>query len=106
MKTVTIVLPDSADLSQDDIQRLVLINIDIAQYQAASLPGPADLQSLLQRPVPPEEAADIRHLIGLYYAERAADLVDEQWGENNWTAETMYEWVREHMRTTHGRHAA
>lgn len=106
MKTVTIVLPDSVDLSQDDIQRLVLANIDIARYQAASLPAPADLQSLLQRPVPPEEVADIRHLIGLYYAERAADLVDEQWTENGWTAETMHEWVREHMRTAHGRHAA
>lgn len=106
MKTVTIVLPDSVELSQDEIQQLVLINIDIARYKAASLPGPADLQSLLQRPVPPEEAADIRHLIGLYYAERAADLVDNQWAENGWTAETMHDWVREHMRTAHGRHAA
>jgi hypothetical protein len=106
MKTVTIVLPDSVDLSQDEIQRLVLINIDIAQSQAAPLPGPADLQSLLQRPVPPEEAADIRHLIGLYYAERAADLVDAQWEENGWTPETMHEWVREHLRTAHGRRAA
>lgn len=106
MKTVTILLPDSVELSQDEIQRLVLINIDIAKYQAASLPGPADLQSLLQRPVPPEEAADIRHLIGLYYAERAADLVDEQWAENGWSAETMHDWVRQHLRTAHGRRAA
>lgn len=37
-----------------------------------------------------KEEADIRQLIGLYYAERAADLVDEQWDENGWTPENMH----------------
>lgn len=53
-----------------------------------------------------EEEADIRQLIGLYYAERAADLVDAQWDENGWTPETMHRWVREHLRTAHGRQGA
>jgi hypothetical protein len=104
MKTITIVLPDSVELSEAQVQALVLATLD--QQRVASLPGPADLEALLLRPVPAEEAADIRHLIGLYYAERAADLVDGQWDENGWTAETMHDWVRQHLRTAHGRNAA
>ena len=74
---------------------------------AAAAPLPvAALAAFLGRPVSPEEAADIRHLIGLYYAERAADLVDGQWDKNGWTAATMHEWVREHLRTAQTHRAA
>lgn len=107
MKTVTVVLPDSVELSEAQIQALVLANIAEAEQRTlSSVSGSAKLELLLNRAIPPEEAADIRHLIGLYYAERAADLVDDQWDENGWTAETMHDWVREHLRTTHGRTAA
>ena len=105
MKTVTLALPDSVELSEAQIQALVLAIIG-EQGNSASLPGPADLEALLHRPVPAHEEADIRHLIGLYHAERAADLVDDQWDTNRWTAETMHEWVCEHLRTAHGRNAA
>lgn len=102
MKTVTVVLPDSVQMSVADIQALVLAKAG----EQPPLWAPADVAGLLNRPVPPEEAADIRQLIGLYYAERAADLVDDQWDENGWTPDTMHEWVREHLRTAHGRNAA
>ena len=65
-----------------------------------------DLSAVLGRFVPAEEVADIRHLIGLYYAERATAQVDELWDKNGWTAETRCDWLREHMRTAHGRPAA
>ena len=102
MKTVTVVLPDSVEMSEAQIQELVLAKI--AEHRKAASPAPAaSLAAPFGRNVSEKEAADIRHLIGLYYAERAADLVDEQWNENAWTAETMHKWVREHLRTAHGR---
>jgi len=105
MKTVTVVLPDSVEMSEAQIQDLVLAKI--AQQQNAVSQAPAaSLSAPLNRTVSAEEAADIRQLIGLYYAERAADMVDEQWNENSWTPETMHERVREHLRITHGRRAA
>lgn len=102
MKTFTVELPDSVELSAAQIQALVLNGLSQQPLPA----GPADLVALLGRAVPPEEAADIRHLIGLYYAERAADLVDAQWQAHGWTPATMHDWVREHLRTAHGRPAA
>ena len=101
MKTVTVELPDSVELSAVQIQALVLLGL-----ARQPLAGPVDLGALVGHPVPPEEAADLRHLIGLYYAERAADLVDAQWQEHSWTPATMHDWVREHLRTAHGRPAA
>jgi len=88
-------------MSQQDVEALVLERAAAQQSAAPSTTG--ELATWLGRPVSAEELADIRHLIGLYYAERAADLVDAQWVEEGWTAETMHEWLREHLRTSHGR---
>lgn len=103
MKQVTITLPDSVELSEQEIQALILEKTAGRPFAPASA---GELATLLGRPVPAEELADLRHLIGLYYAERAADLVDAQWAENKWTAETMHNWLREHLRTSHGRPTA
>ena len=103
MKTVTVQLPDSVELSETEVQQLVLASIAARQGAPSAT---TDLSALLGRPVPPAEVTDIRHLIGLYYAERAAQLVDGLWEEKSWTADTMHEWLREHMRTAHGRPAA
>lgn len=104
MRKVTVLLPDSVELSDQEIQALIL------EKAAAGKPfAPAsatELATLLSRPVLGEELADIRQLIGLYYAERAANLFDTQWRESGWTAETMHEWLREHLRTAHGRQGA
>ena len=103
MRQITIMLPDSVELSEQEIQELILAKAAGKSFAPASNPA---LATLLGRPVPPEELADLRHLIGLYYAERAAYLVDTQWAEHGWTAETMHEWLREHLRTSHGRPTA
>lgn len=90
MKQVTITLPDSVELSEQEIQALVL-----AQTTVAKPFGLPELSVLLGRPVSAEEVADLRQLIGLYYAERAADLFDAQWQQNGWTADTMHQWLQE-----------
>ncbi|MDO7876968.1 hypothetical protein Q5H93_19635 [Hymenobacter sp. ASUV-10] len=100
MKSLVVELPDSFNLSAAEAQQLILASLTAKQ----AAPGTADAQELavlLGRPVSPEEVADIRHLIGLYYAERATQLVGEQWNEQGWTAETMHDWLREHLRTAH-----
>lgn len=103
VRKVIVLLPDSIELSEQEIKALILEKAAASQSQSFAPAGVPELVTLLGRPVPPEEVADIRHLIGLYYAERAADLFDALWVENNWTADTMHEWLREHMRTAHGR---
>lgn len=105
MKTVTVILPDSVELSEAQIQDLVLAKI-AEQRIAATLPPAGSAAAPFNRAMSIKEEADIRQLIGLYYAEQAADLVDEQWDENGWTPENMHQWVREHLRTAHGRQAA
>ena len=104
MKQVLITLPDSIELSEQEIQALVLERVSASKSFVPVISQA--LATLVGRPVPPEELADLRHLIGLYYAERAADLIDAQWAENNWTADTMHDWLREHLRTSHGRPSA
>lgn len=105
MKSIVVELPDSVNLSAAEVQQLILSSLNAKQ----TAPSPADAEELavlLGRPVSPEEVADIRHLIGLYYAERATQLVDEQWDAQGWTAEAMHDWLREHLRTAHGRPSA
>ena len=105
MKTITVTFPDSVELSEAQIQDLVFAKI-AEQQAAATLPPAGALATPFAHAMSAEEEADIRQLIGLYYAERAANLVDEQWDENGWTPETMHRWVREHLRTAHGRQVA
>ena len=102
MKTITLTLPDSVHFNEAEIRALVLKKA----AENTSSDSSNELSALLNRAVSAEEMADIRHLIGLYYAERATHLVDAQWAENGWTADTMYEWLQTHMRTSHGRPAA
>ena len=104
MRQILLSLPDSVELTEQEIQALVLEKAAARQPFAPA--SPTELTMLLGRPVSAEELADLRHLIGLYYAERAADLFDAEWVKNGWTAETMQDWLREHMRTAHGRPGA
>lgn len=108
MKSVTVQLPDSVELSEAEIQQLVLTK-SAERQSGQNTPKhnePLAVAARSERPIPPAEEAELRQLIGLYYAERATRLVDEQWDENGWTAETMHEWLREHLRTAHGRPTA
>lgn len=95
-------LPDSVPFSEAEIRALVL---DRAA-EAAPHDGRDELAVLLNRAASAEEIADIRHLIGLYCAERATRLVDAQWQDNAWTADTTRQWLQTPMRTAHGRPTA
>jgi hypothetical protein len=102
MKTVMLTLPDSVPFTEAQIRALVMEKA----AETTDSDSRNELSALLGRSVSAEEVADIRHLIGLYYAERATRLVDAQWEKNGWTADTMHEWLQKHMRTGHGRPVA
>ncbi|UYZ63368.1 hypothetical protein [Hymenobacter weizhouensis] len=99
MKTIVLQLPDSVLLSEQELQELLLQKL-AEKASVGQQPDSATVQ------VPAKDADEIRHLIGLYYAEKAANLVDKLWDENGWTAETMHAWVQEHMRTPYRRESA
>ena len=103
MKTITlhVQLPDSVELTEQELKALLLEKISENTSKVVS--ERKDSEALQ---VPAKDAADIRHLIGIYYAEKASRLVDELWDANGWTAETMHKWVKEHMRTPHRRESA
>ena len=91
MKTVTLHLPDSIQLTEQQLQKLLL------QKLAETKPTLASDTEAVQVPV--QDAAEIRHLMGLYYAEKASNMVDNLWKKNGWTAETMHKWLSERMRS-------
>lgn len=89
MKQITISIPDSVEMSEQEIQALVLDEV----YRPAS---ETELVKLSGRPIPPEYVAEIRHLVALYFAERATRLMDFQ-ERNGWDADTMQKWLQQHM---------
>ncbi len=101
MKQLTITLPDSVQMSQQEVEALVLEWV--TAHPATAPTSTADSGTRAGRTTSPEEAVEIRRLIGLYHAERATQLMGELWEQNDWTADTMQQWLREHMRTNHGR---
>lgn len=93
MKTIVLQLPDSVQLSEEQLQELLLQKL--AEVTAASsATGSTAVQ------VPTQDAAEIRHLIGLYYAEKATAAMDALWDEKGWSAETMEQWLNERMRSS------
>ncbi|MBO3271637.1 hypothetical protein [Hymenobacter defluvii] len=99
MKTVVlhVQLPDSVELTEQQLQALLLEKL----FERDS-PAKADSNDAASEAVqvPAKDAADIRHLIGLYYAEKATAAMDALWKKNGWTAETMQQWLREKMRSS------
>lgn len=93
MKTIVLQLPDSVQLSEQELQEFLLQKL----AEKASSTQQADTTAVQVRA---EDADEIRHLIGLYYAEKAANLMDKLWEQNGWTAETMEQWLSERMRST------
>ena len=109
MRTITLVLPDDVNVSEEEIRQLLAAKLveegRLSLEQAKQWPTPE--VGTPGKPAATEaEAAEIKHLIGLYYAEKATRLVDELWEQHEWTAETMHEWIREHMRTPYRRDSA
>lgn len=109
MKKITLVLPDNLNISEEEVRQLLAAKLvqdgRLSPEQAKQWPA-SEATALIGRPTTEAEAAEIKHLVGLYYAEKATRLFDELWDQNGWTAETMQEWVQEHMRTPYQRDSA
>ena len=109
MKSITLVLPDDFNLTEEEARQMLAAKLvetgRLSAKQAEQWPATQTVK-LVDRPMTEADAAEIKHLIGLYYAEKAANMVDELWEKNGWTAETMHNWVQEHMRTPYRRESA
>lgn len=46
-----------------------------------------------------KQIVEIRDLLAKYFAEKATEEMDRLWEENEWSAETIQQWSKEHMRT-------
>ncbi|RFP64715.1 hypothetical protein D0N36_12490 [Hymenobacter lapidiphilus] len=103
MKTVLLTLPDSVGLNAEQLQKFLLQKL--AEQEDPTVLK-ASNKAEAEITVPAVDADEIRHLVGLYYAEKATRLIDDLWDQNGWTADTMQDWVREHMRTPYQRESA
>ncbi len=103
MKTITLHLPDSLNLSEEEIRKLLAAKLveagQLSPEQAEQWPA-TETAKLVGHPTTEAEASEIKHLIGLYYAEKATAAMDALWDENGWTAETMEQWLTERMRSS------
>jgi len=41
-------------------------------------------------------------LLANYFASKATSEMDKLWEDNNWSAETMNQWLKEDLRKSHG----
>ena len=46
-----------------------------------------------------EQLLEIRALLARYFVDKATDEMDRLWEERGWSADTMEDWSKEHMRT-------
>lgn len=54
-----------------------------------------ELIKLYQYPIEEKQLIEIKTLLGKYFAEKASNEFDKLWTENNWSNETMDEWLNE-----------
>jgi hypothetical protein len=58
-----------------------------------------ELLKLYATDIPNEDLINIKRLMVQYFAEKITQQMDSLWEENNWTAETMHEWAKGHIRS-------
>ena len=58
-----------------------------------------ELIKMFNRQVPEEQLLEIKNLLAKYFAEVATREMDKLWVENDWSDDTMEEWLEEHNRT-------
>ena len=58
-----------------------------------------ELIKMFNRQVPEEQLLEIKNLLAKYFADVATHEMDKLWVENNWSNDTMEEWLEEHHRT-------
>lgn len=44
-----------------------------------------------------EQLLEIKNLLAKYFAEKASDTMDELWKKNNWSEQTMNNWLKENI---------
>ena len=42
---------------------------------------------------------EIKTILAKYFAKKAGDEMDQLWEDNNWSNDTMNQWLNEHKRT-------
>jgi hypothetical protein len=52
-----------------------------------------ELLQLFSQDVSDEDLISIKRLIASFFADRASDEMDRLWEQNNWSNETMDEWL-------------
>lgn len=57
-----------------------------------------ELLKLFTHNVSEEQLLEIKLLLGQYFAQKAADAMEEVWKEKNLTPQDMVDWVHEHHR--------
>ncbi|GAB2594279.1 hypothetical protein GCM10027190_48170 [Spirosoma areae] len=58
-----------------------------------------ELLNVFSRPVSDEDLLAIRRFLANYFAEKAMNLADEVWDQNQWTDEDAVRMMNEHQRT-------
>jgi hypothetical protein len=58
-----------------------------------------ELVKMFAREIPDEQLVEIKNLLAKYFAEAASREMDKLWVENEWSDDTMEEWLEEHNRT-------
>ncbi len=59
-----------------------------------------ELLKLYATDIPDEDLINIKRLMVQYFAEKITQQMDMLWEENNWTAQTMHEWAKGHVRSS------
>lgn len=54
-----------------------------------------ELIKLLSLDLSDKQLLDIKQLLSHYFADQASDEMDRLWQENNWSNETMDNWLKE-----------
>ena len=58
-----------------------------------------ELVKLFAYQVPDNQLSEIKDLLAKYFAEVASKEMDKLWEENQWSDQTMEDWLNEHNRT-------
>jgi len=57
-----------------------------------------ELLKLFPYNLPEKQLIEIKDILAKYFAQSATKEMDRLWEENNWDAETMENWAKEHLR--------
>lgn len=58
-----------------------------------------ELVKMFAREIPDEQLIEIKNMLAKYFADVASREMDKLWDENDWSDDTMEEWLGEHNRT-------